>query len=184
MSILSLNKEGIWFLDYELEPVEFWPYTTIVTDVVFTGPREQFDDLNKELVRMFKEQGIEAYIENKCAFGVKDHRGSMWYLGFKDFRFDLGMSVRPDQGKQPVRKSGTLAQLEALYLPTSPNSSVVVPYDGHEFDIKVTGETGINTGRPRYWVDCRTCKVNLHSGTTGPKEQIKFHLKEMGKKNG
>ncbi len=95
MAILNLIDDR-WVLDYELTPVEYWPYTTYVYDVVMTGPREKFQALQKELVKMFQEAGIRAVEDNKSAFGLKDIDGRMWYFGFKDFRFDLGTRVMPE----------------------------------------------------------------------------------------
>ena len=104
MAVLILDEDGAWRIDIFLEPVEFWPYTTYVTDVVMSGPRKQFDDLNKYLIDEFKRAGIKAHEENKCAFGLKDGDGKMWYFGFKDFRFSLGMGVRSDSWIKPLVK--------------------------------------------------------------------------------
>ena len=105
MAVLHLTEEGLWRPDIELEPVEFWPYTTIVYDVVMTGHLKHFKPLWEQLVKDFKEAGIKACIDNKSAFGLKDHDGKMWYFGFKDFRFDLGTRVMPDLHVHAVRKT-------------------------------------------------------------------------------
>jgi hypothetical protein len=104
MTLLTLNEGGLWYLDYEVEPVEFWPYTTHVRDVVFSAPRKEVASLNEELLRIFKAAGIKAYADNKCAFGMRDHKLRMWYLGFKDFTFNLGLSVEPDQWLKPIKR--------------------------------------------------------------------------------
>lgn len=104
MAILHLEKDGLWYFDMELEPVEFWPYTTIVHEVVFTGPRDSFNRIEKDLVDKFKTAGINIGADNKTAYGVKDYKGKIWYFGFKDFWFDLGMAVDSRDHKEPIRK--------------------------------------------------------------------------------
>jgi len=104
MALLRMAERGTWLLEIDAEPLVFWPYTTIVTDVVMSGPREEFNSLHQELIKMFNEAGIKAYEENKSAFGVKDFLNKVWYLGFKDGRFDLGMGIRPDSWINPVRR--------------------------------------------------------------------------------
>jgi hypothetical protein len=104
MALLHLMDDGLWMLDYDITPVEFWPYTTLVYDVVMTGPRDKFRKIEDEIIELFKAADIKAHSENKSAFGVKDHIGMMWFFGFKDFRFDLGMSVRSDTWSKPYTK--------------------------------------------------------------------------------
>lgn len=54
----------------------------------------------------------------------------------------------------------------------------------HLFIVKATQLVGRDTGRRRYRVVCRTCRVIVHPATTGPQEQIGAHVrwvKEDGK---
>ena len=46
------------------------------------------------------------------------------------------------------------------------------------FRVNATGETGINTGRMSYRVECVTCSELLHEATTGTMYRIEQHLKE------
>jgi hypothetical protein len=44
--------------------------------------------------------------------------------------------------------------------------------------ITATDKVGINSGRTRYRVECRTCDVVVHSATTGPEIRQRQHLEE------
>jgi len=50
--------------------------------------------------------------------------------------------------------------------------------DGHEFRATATSELGIQSGRVRYRLVCATCEVVVHEGTTGPREQAKYHVRD------
>jgi hypothetical protein len=49
--------------------------------------------------------------------------------------------------------------------------------DGHIFASTPTGDFGIDSGRPRFKVECLTCKACLHENTTGPSARIESHLR-------
>jgi hypothetical protein len=49
----------------------------------------------------------------------------------------------------------------------------------HLFVITATTELGCDTGRRRYRVICRSCAVVVHPATTGPRQNIEFHLREV-----
>ena len=48
---------------------------------------------------------------------------------------------------------------------------------GHHFRVSQTGETGINSGRRRYRVECLECRA-FSKATTGPTANIRAHLRE------
>lgn len=103
--VVDVFGESEWRLGDEAVPLEFWPYTTIVTDTILELPREKVSDLQARLITQFNEAGIKAYTDNKTAFGVKDENGRIWYIGFKDFRCVLGTGIRTDSWNKAVRKS-------------------------------------------------------------------------------
>lgn len=107
MALLTLHEDGLWHLDYEIEPVEYWPYTTWVHEAVFEGPRDKFRDLEEHLRNLFNTSGIRVGMENKAAYGVKDYKDRIWYLGFYDFRFTIGMTVSSPDWSKPVRKDAS-----------------------------------------------------------------------------
>lgn len=47
---------------------------------------------------------------------------------------------------------------------------------GHLFVIRPSGDSGTNSGRTRWCVDCATCDENVHPGTTSATAQIRWHL--------
>ena len=49
----------------------------------------------------------------------------------------------------------------------------------HLFVITATKELGCATGRRRYRVVCRSCDVVVHPATTGPQQNMEFHLREV-----
>jgi len=54
----------------------------------------------------------------------------------------------------------------------------------HDFRVTKTKQIGINTGRPRWHVECRTCKELIHEATTGPGSLIGYHLIDSVRKTG
>ena len=54
----------------------------------------------------------------------------------------------------------------------------------HAYSICRTGDEGIHTGRPRWWVACVTCGEVLHENTTGPMENVEMHEREAKRRIG
>jgi hypothetical protein len=105
MAFLNCGPDGSWYLDYDVEPEEFWPYTSMVTDAILSIPRKpSVVLLEKQLLDMFNEAGIKASIDNKTVYAVRDRDGRLWYLGFYDFGFYLGTGVKSDEWNKPSRK--------------------------------------------------------------------------------
>lgn len=50
---------------------------------------------------------------------------------------------------------------------------------GHLFAVTATREVGCDTGRRRYRVICRACRVVVHPATTGPYQQMNMHVREV-----
>ncbi len=48
----------------------------------------------------------------------------------------------------------------------------------HRFLIMVTDREGFHTGRRTFLVVCATCRLLIHEATTGPLENVDFHLRE------
>lgn len=44
------------------------------------------------------------------------------------------------------------------------------------FRVTATGDEGIHTCRPRYFVKCISCSIVMHRNTTGPDSHIAHHL--------
>lgn len=51
--------------------------------------------------------------------------------------------------------------------------------DGHLFVVTATREVGCDTGRRRYRVVCRTCRLVAHPATTGPRHMMDSHVRRM-----
>ena len=51
----------------------------------------------------------------------------------------------------------------------------------HLFVVTATKELGCDTGRRRYRVVCRTCRVVVHPATTGPRWNMEFHEREAAR---
>lgn len=49
----------------------------------------------------------------------------------------------------------------------------------HVLAVTATREVGRDTGRRRYRVICRTCRVVVHPATTGPRQQMEAHLRDV-----
>jgi hypothetical protein len=47
----------------------------------------------------------------------------------------------------------------------------------HLFVITATDELGCDTGRRRYRVVCRSCRVVVHPATTGPRQNMETHVR-------
>lgn len=54
---------------------------------------------------------------------------------------------------------------------------------GHIFASTPTGDVGFDSGRPRFKVECLTCKEILHENTTGPSARIESHMRTARIKN-
>lgn len=49
---------------------------------------------------------------------------------------------------------------------------------GHAIRITATRELGRDTGRRRYRVECISCTTVIHEATTGPIQNVEFHIRE------
>lgn len=58
--------------------------------------------------------------------------------------------------------------------------AVAVVAKGCRFKISETGETGINSGRPRFRVECETHGL-IHPRSTGAAHQVNWHLDDPGR---
>jgi hypothetical protein len=52
-------------------------------------------------------------------------------------------------------------------------------HDEHLFVITAMKGLGCDTGRRRYRVICRSCDVVVHPATTGPRQNMRSHLREV-----
>lgn len=105
MTIIDTTDDGELYLSGDVEPYEFWSYTTIVHDVVIRMLMDKMGNFRDRLITIFQNCGIDAVRDNKTAFGVKDSDGKIWYMGFKDGFFTLGFSTWSDSWIKPTRKS-------------------------------------------------------------------------------
>lgn len=103
MAIIEVTDEGNWLLGVDVKPVVFWPYTSIVQEVILKMPENKVAGLRLRLIKIFREDKINAHIDNKTVFGVEDQEGKIWYLGFKDCNFYLGTSVHSEHGVISIR---------------------------------------------------------------------------------
>lgn len=103
MAIIEFDDKGHTYLSLNIEPYEFWPYTTIVRDEIVRLPRDRVGDLHNKLIEAFVEHGIKAHVDNKTVFGIK-YNYRILYLGFYDFQFSIGDSVHSDGWIKPIRK--------------------------------------------------------------------------------
>lgn len=60
----------------------------------------------------------------------------------------------------------------------NPGETCDVTSRGHKFRITATTQTGFHSDRRRYRVECLSCELEVHKATTGPWQQIDFHLRE------
>lgn len=58
-----------------------------------------------------------------------------------------------------------------------PGNTAAIEEQGHLFHVTATKLDGFHSGRRRYIVECVTCKVTIHPATTGPRQNIAYHLK-------
>lgn len=119
MTIIRMEEDGTMFLDtLDLEPYEFWGYTTHVQDVAFSGPRgKSSNNMEHKLYDRFRMAGIKCSEQNKAVFGIKDRHGKLWYIGFYDFRISVGLSVRSDDHVRAIRKPGEEdADFEVIFI--------------------------------------------------------------------
>jgi hypothetical protein len=58
-------------------------------------------------------------------------------------------------------------------------ADVDVTVGGHDFEVRTTPVRGIDSGRMRWAVRCKTCDVDVHTGTTGPAHMIRGHLLDV-----
>lgn len=49
--------------------------------------------------------------------------------------------------------------------------------ENHHMRVTATAELGCDTGRRRYRVVCRSCRVVVHPATTGPHAQMDTHVR-------
>lgn len=59
----------------------------------------------------------------------------------------------------------------------APGNSTEIVRDGHVMHVTATRHDAFHTGRRLYSVECLTCKILVHPTTTGPEEQIEYHLR-------
>jgi len=69
-------------------------------------------------------------------------------------------------------------QAKGVYASEGPSVSVEFDIEGITFQVRPVDDTGIHTGRQRYFVACAECDCILHDGTTGPAYRIRAHMKE------
>jgi|GEM_PF-2604078 len=97
-------------LGYELEPVRFWGYTSIVHDRILSvdllnAPDSmvfEFRALENKLIKRFREAGIDAKIDNKIVFELINKRiGKSVYIGIKDWTLSVGLDMTTDKWNKP-----------------------------------------------------------------------------------
>ena len=104
MSAIIVTSSTIG-LSTDVEPYEFWPYTTIVEDVAMElNASDAVANFQAGLVEVFRDNGIQAYLDNKTVFVVETFEGRLWYIGFKDGRCLLGCNARSDH-QSGIKKS-------------------------------------------------------------------------------
>lgn len=64
----------------------------------------------------------------------------------------------------------------SIYESNGPDGPVTFEMAGHVLCVEPTTEIGVNTGRHRYRVRCRTCSTTIHEATTGPANYIEEHI--------
>jgi dCMP deaminase len=63
-----------------------------------------------------------------------------------------------------------------LYASDGPLQSVIFIAAGAMMLVTPTNQVGLHTGRTRYRVECQTCKLIIHTGTTSATALVKWHL--------
>lgn len=58
-----------------------------------------------------------------------------------------------------------------------PGDSQSREVDGHTFRVTATTKTGFNSGRRCYRVECASCDILVHPGSTSSETQIRYHLR-------
>lgn len=59
-----------------------------------------------------------------------------------------------------------------------PTQTTVVHLPGADYSVEPTGDTGVDSGRDRFRVECLTCETVLHANTTGPSVRIRQHQRD------
>lgn len=92
---------------FDVKPVRFYGYTSIVTQRVLqfncVGADHMgrfFNRLRDELIEAFKRAGIAAHADNKIVFEVFYGSQSL-FIGFKDWTLSIGMGVYKDDYVKP-----------------------------------------------------------------------------------
>ena len=80
----------------KIEPVAFHPYTSIVTNrlisVEYDSKDYYINQLEKDLIELFNNVGIQCAIDNKIVFACLIN-GVILYIGFKDWVFSIGFGM-------------------------------------------------------------------------------------------
>lgn len=58
-----------------------------------------------------------------------------------------------------------------------PGHEAMRTHGGHAFKITATAEVGTQSGRRRYRVECITCDMIVHPGSTSAQSQMDYHLR-------
>lgn len=56
-------------------------------------------------------------------------------------------------------------------------AALVRVYGDHVFVITGTHQVGCDTGRRRYRVECRSCRLLVHEASTSARAQVEYHLR-------
>jgi len=61
-----------------------------------------------------------------------------------------------------------------------PGATLLRVLGDHVFAITATHQVGCDTGRRRYRVECRSCRLLVHEASTSAGAQVRYHLRHPG----
>lgn len=100
MPIMYVSDNGFW-PSGSYTVVEFWPYTSYVTERIVEfkhklGGDTEHEAFKRHLLQKAKDDGLDyAYSDNKIVFGL-ECEGRKFYIGFYDGQMAIGTGFRTD----------------------------------------------------------------------------------------
>jgi len=85
-----------------LKPIKFHPYTSDVRKrIIYMEFTDETDVLRACLLKLFNNNEIKAYDDNKIVFECELHGAKMYY-GFYDLKFSIGLDYFDENEKNKV----------------------------------------------------------------------------------
>lgn len=95
-------------LPFDINPIDFWPYTSWVTDRILEidtwngdqdsrdAARAEVEEIKNYLLDLFNASGIPARLDNKIVFECATRSGKTFYVGIYDGNLSVGFGMGSD----------------------------------------------------------------------------------------